>query len=1006
MKTITFCLILVTSFLIAAAQPKTGVYYDDGKGGKVALGIQRMDMSVDVVGHIATTTVDMVVKNTTDRVLDGEYIFSMQDGHTVSRFALDINGRLREGVVVDKAKGREAYESTIRQKIDPALLEWTRGNAFRTRVYPLPAHGTRHLVISYEQELLRGSTGLSYQSPFAFAEKIDSFSFHVDVHATDTKPALTGGVGTAVSFTLHERSYMAEFSGTDIALAAPFLLQIPITSGKPSVAVNDFKDVSYFAAFLHPRVTTRQRSKPFTIALVWDVSASAAGRDVNKEIDFLHAMWRRIGTASVDLTTFDITRRSVRRFSIADGKCPELDKVLQQQQYDGGTQLSALDLASLKNDVVILCSDGISTFGSHTIGKANAPVIAVTSAPQADHDVLRGLAVSTGGAIIDLTKMSIGDAETAFWTDPQEPQTIRIIDGAADIRTMPSGLVGILHSDHATIIADLDTIHLSKQEDMVAGSSIARLWARSELALLGMDRERNKTAITALGTRFSLVTPGTSLIVLDRVQDYVRYGIEPPSSEPELVEQYRSIRSRPVNDSAQRYAAHFERVVAMFKERAVWWGRVFTSPSNVRVDSNTRLINGSKRHSMAIDVIEANAGRTRSDTTVILADRDFPRKERPVASVLIQDNATVSTGQGELANPLDPERSRLARTEGKDLQFVVRASRSSNEQVLVDGLTITEPFTGGLAKVEVTEDNVTGEISIAKPAKDAAYVSVVRSSSDPYAAYLALREEYGQSPAFYLDVADILAEKKKTDLALRVLSNIAEMRSEDHRLLRILGYRLMKGGYNDLAVMIFEDVLAMREEEPQSYRDLGLAYAQAKRYQDAVSSLYSLATRPWDGRFPEVELIALNEMNRVIAEQAKGVSVSKIDPRLLAAMPVDVRIVVSWDADDCDIDLWVTDPRNEKCMYSNRDTKIGGHLSHDLTGGYGPEEFLLKNALPGDYKVQVNYFGDRQQRLSGPTTVYVDMYTNYGKPNEKKQSVILKLDKTKEVIDVGALTFK
>lgn len=198
----------------------------------------------------------------------------------------------------------------------------------------------------------------------------------------------------------------------------------------------------------------------------------------------------------------------------------------------------------------------------------------------------------------------------------------------------------------------------------------------------------------------------------------------------------------------------------------------------------------------------------------------------------------------------------------------------------------------------------------------------------------------------------------------------------------------------------------MREEEPQSYRDLGLAYAQAKKYQESIASLYSLATRPWDGRFPEVELIALNEMNRVISENAQRVSTSAIDSRLLAAMPVDVRIVLSWDADNCDIDLWVIDPHNEKCMYNNQNTNIGGHLSHDLTGGYGPEEFLLKKALPGDYKVKVNYFGDRQQRVTGSTTVYVDMYTNYGKPNEKKQSTILKLDRTKDVIDVGSLTFK
>jgi len=975
MNTITLCIVLIASFATAIAQPSTGVYYDDGKGGKVALGIQHMNMSVDVVGRIATTTVDMVVKNTTDRVLDGEYVFSMQDGQLVSRFALDINGRLREGVVVDKAKGREAYETTIRQKIDPALLEWTRGNAFRTRVYPIPAHGTRRIVIAYEQELVVGSTGLSYQSPFAFAEKIDSFSFHADVHATENKPDITGGVATLVSFSLHDRSYMAEFSGTNIALATPFLMQIPITRGKPYVAVNTFAGASYFAAFLNPRVTTRQRSKPFTIALLWDVSKSGAGRDVNKETEFLHALWQRIGTASVDLFTFDITRKSVRRFSIAGGTCPELDKVLQQQLYDGGTQLSALDLASLKNDVVILCSDGNSTFGSHAVTKANAPVIAVTSAPQADHDVLRALSLSTSGAIIDLTKLSIKDAEAALWADPQAPQVVRVVEGSADVRATPSGLVGILHSDNATIIADLDTIHISRQEDLVQGTSVARLWARFELSELAIDREGNKAAIAALGTKFSLVTPGTSLIVLDRVGDYVRFGIEPPSSEPGLVQEYRTIRSGMVNDSAQRYAAHFERVVEMFKGRKDWWSRAFTPPSSATIDTNAQRRPGGNQKRGTIDFFEANSA------------------------------------QGELANPLESTHSRAANTaespfytESVEVKVDGFGAEYGNA---MGGIVNTVVKTGTLSAVRSVPMEVwAGTIQLAKPAKDAAYVSVIRSSSDPYAAYMALREEYGESPAFYLDVADILNEKKKTDLALRVLSNIAEMRTEDHRLMRILGYRLMQLGYSDLAVMIFEDVLKMREEEPQSYRDLGLAYAQAKKYQASIASLYSLATRPWDSRFPEVELIALNEMNRVIAENAKSVSTSAIDPRLLAAMPVDVRIVASWDADDCDVDLWVTDPRSERCMYSNRNTKLGGHLSHDLTGGYGPEEFLLKKALPGEYKVQVNYFGDRQQRMSGPTTVYVDMYTNYGKPNEKKQSVILKLDKTKEVIDVGALTFK
>jgi uncharacterized protein YfaP (DUF2135 family) len=46
------------------------------------------------------------------------------------------------------------------------------------------------------------------------------------------------------------------------------------------------------------------------------------------------------------------------------------------------------------------------------------------------------------------------------------------------------------------------------------------------------------------------------------------------------------------------------------------------------------------------------------------------------------------------------------------------------------------------------------------------------------------------------------------------------------------------------------------------------------------------------------------------------------------------------------MDLWVIEPTGEKCYYSHPSTKIGGRLSKDLTGGYGPEEYMVKNALP------------------------------------------------------------
>jgi hypothetical protein len=78
-------------------------------------------VQVQVVGSLAITTWDFTLFNPQDRILEGEFVFPLGEGQTVSRFAMDVNGKLREGVVVDKAKGRQAFEEIVRRGVDPGL---------------------------------------------------------------------------------------------------------------------------------------------------------------------------------------------------------------------------------------------------------------------------------------------------------------------------------------------------------------------------------------------------------------------------------------------------------------------------------------------------------------------------------------------------------------------------------------------------------------------------------------------------------------------------------------------------------------------------------------------------------------------------------------------------------------------------------------------------------------------------------------------------------------------
>ncbi len=287
--------------------------------------------------------------------------------------------------------------------------------------------------------------------------------------------------------------------------------------------------------------------------------------------------------------------------------------------------------------------------------------------------------------------------------------------------------------------------------------------------------------------------------------------------------------------------------------------------------------------------------------------------------------------------------------------------------------------------------------------------------------FLAERRQHGRSPAFFLDCADYFLSAGQRALAVRVLTDVVELQLGEPRLLRIAAHRLEQIGELDLAVTLFEAVLKLRPEEPQSLRDLALAIglradgrrqraghgtpAIAAEYRRALELLDRVVMGEWDGRFPEIEVIALEEANRMIAilsrDRAFGRVALPIDARLRTPLELDLRVVLTWDTDLTDMDLWVVEPSGEKCYYSHALTTIGGAISRDFTQGYGPEEYAVRRALAGAYRVQANYYGSRSQSLTGPTTVQATVVTDFGRPGEKRQSLTLRLTEAKEVVDVG-----
>ncbi|UXI67587.1 YfaP family protein [Tahibacter amnicola] len=126
-------------------------------------------------------------------------------------------------------------------------------------------------------------------------------------------------------------------------------------------------------------------------------------------------------------------------------------------------------------------------------------------------------------------------------------------------------------------------------------------------------------------------------------------------------------------------------------------------------------------------------------------------------------------------------------------------------------------------------------------------------------------------------------------------------------------------------------------------------------------------------------------------------------------IPAKVRVVLSWDSDNSDLDLHVLTPDGQHCWYGERVIPNGGALDVDVTDGYGPEIFATPAITPGMYYVYVNYYGGSGTDSPGsPATITVatvTMITDENTIHEKRQSFVVPMRREGEITLVGSFVY-
>lgn len=966
------------AFLFAgglAAQSVEPVLLVKVKDAPEPLAVTQLKVEALVYGFLAETRLTLTFYNPHNRVLEGDLNFPLPEGAFVSGYALDVNGVMVDGVAVDKEKGRVTFEKEVRKGVDPGLMEWTKGNNFRTRVYPIPAKGTRTVMVRYLSETVTVGERTTYLLPMKYQAPVKAFSLRVEVAKAAAEPRVVKGRVGSMQFAPWRESFVAEASLENAVLAEDLEIELPRAQTKRVQVQKGSDGNTYFCVSDVPPVPKAAGGAPRhpkRVGIFWDASGSREGSH-ERELGLLKAYFAAHAEApvTVDLVCFRNEAEGVKTFTVEKGVADALLAALRETVYDGGTRTGALAPfpESRRPDCYLLFSDGLSNFGKSEPPAFNAPVYALTEDARADHAFLRQLTLKTGGDYFNLKQVSDADAVRGIGSETFGFLRAEV-SGGGITEPFPQGvtpvhgrflLVGRLSTPSATVVLCFgaggrvtrrETVDLSAAEAS-EGDLLMTFWAQRKVAELSVAAKQNARLIAETGKRYGLVTPETSLIVLERLEQYVEHGIAPPKSLPEMRQEFERLVEQKNQAGEREREEKINHILALWKARVAWWETEFKVPENFRYTDDGKGIAGG-----APDRSGAQPSAMPPAAPALAMPSPAPREAEERIEVA---SADADAGMDQLAK--------------KDKGMAAGPAGPA--------------------------------IAVAPWDPDTPYLKVLKAARPEaaYTAYLAERKKYRQSPAFFLDCAEFFFRAKQADLAVRVLSNVAELDLENAALLRVMAHRLAQADLLDVAADAFEEVLRIRPEEPQSWRDLGLVLGRLKQYPRAMELLNHVVMNRWD-RFDEIEVIALMELNAMIPKaKAAGVDTIPLDGRLVKLLDVDVRIVLTWDADLTDMDLWVTEPSGEKAMYSNNRTRIGGLVSRDFTQGYGPEEYCLRKARHGTYVIEANYYGNRAQTLQGAVTLQVDVYTDYGRPTEKRKSLTLRLEQAKETLKVGEVEF-
>ena len=557
-----------------------------------ALTVSDVKADVSLKGAFAETVLDIAYKNSTHQSVQGLFKIQLPNGSLVRDFALRIGEKWQYRTLTEKHKARETFEEIVRRGDDPAVLAWKDGAEYQVRIFPFPANGKRWIRVKYWQDLNEINDRFAYSLPLPQGLKLDSFSLKLEANATSLSGVVIGEAyakraylkpiaedKTTFGAMLDEKSFVLPGS-FNVAIA-----EAPGTKGATWTAVTKPKgDMPYVGARWFQELPRQKRAAAKTWLAFIDTSRSSKPTDLTALAKFLEKVKISTG-ASMKFYEFN---------SAVSGIDPSK---LSQLDFDGGTNFKAVfdeiqeQQKKAGSEVeALIVSDAVPTMQKESelmqqnFSKSKIHFLPASS--RFNPHFAAKVAERSGGTVLPLIQTaSLDSAVETLLTAPWIFSGL-VVEGGVASDAYPEQGSRLDFQEGAYVYFRAKSGRLpksvtvtvsngSKSQELKADFTNARdipqveqLWAMKKLMSLVPQADEYEKELMAHATRYQLVSPKTSFIVLELESDYQQFNLtRREDSSDELAE---SSDLAEAGESAQsNFAAAAPRPSAKVSSRSV-----------------------------------------------------------------------------------------------------------------------------------------------------------------------------------------------------------------------------------------------------------------------------------------------------------------------------------------------------------------------------------------------------------------------------------------------------